>query len=69
MRLASAYATTLQKGATVTTARDHSRAARALKRAVISALTRQRHRRRDLEDVPLPVARLETAPAAVPAAS
>ena len=38
VRLAGAYATTLKKGSTVTTARDHSRGARALKRAVISAL-------------------------------
>ena len=36
VRLASAYATTLKKGATVTTSRDASRAARALKRAVIA---------------------------------
>ena len=39
VRLASAYATTLKKGSVVTTARDASRAARALKRAVIAALT------------------------------
>ena len=38
VRLASAYATTLKKGAVVTTSRDVSRAARALKRAVHSAL-------------------------------
>ena len=39
VRLASAYASTLKKGSTVTTSRDVSRAARALKRAVIAALT------------------------------
>ena len=61
VRLAGAYATTLKKGATVTTARDHSRGARALKRAVISRAAGQRHRRRDLENVPLPVARQQTA--------
>ncbi len=61
VRLASAYATTLKKGAPVTTARDHSRAARALKRAVISALTASALNVRDLECQPLPVARLETA--------
>ena len=38
VRLASAYATTLRKGSTVTTSRDVSRAARALKRAVQGAL-------------------------------
>jgi mannose-1-phosphate guanylyltransferase/phosphomannomutase len=37
VRLASAYATTLKKGTTVTTSRDVSRAARALKRAVHGA--------------------------------
>ena len=42
VRLASAYATTLTKGTTVTTSRDVSRAARALKRAVHGALTRAR---------------------------
>src|SRR5215204_243505 len=39
VRLASAWASTLKKGTTVTTSRDVSRAARSLKRAVISALT------------------------------
>ncbi|MGH3344526.1 MAG: sugar phosphate nucleotidyltransferase, partial [Carbonactinosporaceae bacterium] len=60
VRLASAYATTLRKGSTVMTARDHSRGARALKRAVISALTASAINVRDLEAQPLPVARLET---------
>ena len=49
VRLASAYATTLKKGSTVITARDHSRAARALKRAVISALHASAIDVRDLE--------------------
>src|SRR5438270_1055703 len=59
VRLASAYATTLQKGAVVTTSRDASRAARALKRAVISALTASAINVRDLEVSPLPVTRFE----------
>ena len=61
VRLAGAYATTLKKGATVTTARDHSRGARALKRAVISALQASAIDVRDLENVPMPVARQQTA--------
>jgi mannose-1-phosphate guanylyltransferase / phosphomannomutase len=61
VRLAGAYATTLKKGATVTTARDHSRGARALKRAVISALQTSAIDVRDLENVPMPVARQQTA--------
>lgn len=61
VRLASAYATTLRKGSTVVTGRDASRAARALKRAVVSALTASAINVRDLEVVPIPVARFETA--------
>jgi mannose-1-phosphate guanylyltransferase/phosphomannomutase len=61
VRLASAYATTLKKGDVVTTARDVSRAARALKRAVISALTASAINVRDLEAAPAPVARFEIA--------
>lgn len=61
VRLAGAYATTLKKGATVTIARDHSRGARALKRAMISALQTSAIDVRDLENVPLPVARQHTA--------
>jgi mannose-1-phosphate guanylyltransferase / phosphomannomutase len=61
VRLAAAFATTLRKGATVVAARDHSRAARALKRAVIAALTSSAIDVLDLEAVPAPVARLETA--------
>jgi mannose-1-phosphate guanylyltransferase / phosphomannomutase len=61
VRLTSAYATTLDKGATVVTGRDHSRAARAFKRAVISALTSSACNVRDLEASPSPVTRLETA--------
>jgi mannose-1-phosphate guanylyltransferase / phosphomannomutase len=61
VRLASAYATTLRKGAVVTTSRDVSRAARALKRAVHSALNASAINVVDLEAEPLPVARFETA--------
>jgi mannose-1-phosphate guanylyltransferase / phosphomannomutase len=61
VRLASAYATTLKKGDVVTTSRDASRAARALKRAVISALTASAINVRDLEAAPAPVTRFEIA--------
>ena len=61
VRLASAFATTLRKGATVTVGRDVSRAARALKRAVIAALTSSALDVRDLELSPEPVTRMETA--------
>jgi mannose-1-phosphate guanylyltransferase / phosphomannomutase len=61
VRLASAYATTLKKGTTVTTSRDASRAARALKRAVHGALNASAINVVDMEAEPLPVARFETA--------
>jgi mannose-1-phosphate guanylyltransferase/phosphomannomutase len=61
VRLASAYATTLKKGTVVTTSRDASRAARALKRAVHGALTASAINVVDLEAQPMPVARFETA--------
>ncbi|GAB2485721.1 mannose-1-phosphate guanyltransferase [Streptosporangium sandarakinum] len=61
VRLASAYATTLSKGASVVTSRDSSRAARALKRAVISALNASAINVLDLEATPLPVSRFHTA--------
>lgn len=60
VRLASAYATTLPKGSAVVTSRDASRAARALKRAVISALNASAIDVRDLEVAPLPIARFMT---------
>jgi mannose-1-phosphate guanylyltransferase/phosphomannomutase len=60
VRLASAYASTLKKGVTVTTSRDVSRAARTLKRAVQAALNASAINVMDLEAVPLPVARFET---------
>jgi mannose-1-phosphate guanylyltransferase / phosphomannomutase len=61
VRLASAYASTLNKGAVVTTSRDASRAARALKRAVHGALNASAINVVDLEAQPMPVARFETA--------
>jgi len=61
VRLASAYATMLRKGSTVTTSRDVSRAARTLKRTVQSALNASAINVVDLEALPLPVARFETA--------
>jgi mannose-1-phosphate guanylyltransferase / phosphomannomutase len=61
VRLASAYATTLRKGAVVTTSRDASRAARALKRAIHGALNASAINVVDLEAQPLPVARFQTA--------
>ncbi len=64
LRLTSALATTLPKGSTVTTARDASRAARALKRAIVSALTSSAMNALDLEAVPAPVARFSTAESA-----
>jgi mannose-1-phosphate guanylyltransferase/phosphomannomutase len=61
VRLASAYATTLKKGADVTASRDASRAARTLNRAVQSALTASAINVRDLEACPVPIARYATA--------
>src|SRR5262249_60026650 len=61
VRLASAYATMLKKGSTITTSRDVSRAARTLKRAVQGALNASAINVVDLEALPLPVARFETA--------
>lgn len=61
VRLTSAFASTLPKGATVVTARDASRGARSLKRAVIAALTAAGLDVHDLELAPLPVARQVTA--------
>jgi mannose-1-phosphate guanylyltransferase/phosphomannomutase len=51
----------LKKGSTVTTSRDASRAARTLKRAVQGALNASAINVMDLEALPLPVARFETA--------
>jgi mannose-1-phosphate guanylyltransferase/phosphomannomutase len=61
VRLASAWATTMRKGSVVIASRDVSRAATALKRAVVSALTASAIDVRDLEVAPAPVARFATA--------
>ncbi|HET6910579.1 MAG TPA: mannose-1-phosphate guanyltransferase [Mycobacteriales bacterium] len=61
VRLASAWATTLSKGSVVIASRDVSRAATALKRAVVSALTASAIDVRDLEVAPAPVTRFATA--------
>jgi mannose-1-phosphate guanylyltransferase/phosphomannomutase len=61
VRLASAWATTMQKGSVVIASRDVSRASTALKRAVVSALTASAIDVRDLEVAPAPVARFATA--------
>ncbi len=57
VRLAMAYGTTLKKGSTVTTSRDSTRAARAMKRAVVAGLNLSGVHCHDLELAPLPVAR------------
>src|SRR5206468_1884098 len=56
-----AWATTRRKGSTVIASRDVSRAATALKRAVVSALTASAIDVRDLEVAPAPVARFAAA--------
>lgn len=60
VRLAAAFATTLPKGATVTVGRDHSRAARALNRALAGALTAAGVAVRDLRSVPSALVRNDT---------
>ncbi|HUQ38618.1 MAG TPA: mannose-1-phosphate guanyltransferase [Acidimicrobiales bacterium] len=57
VRVAMAYATTLKKGASVTTSRDSSRAARALKRAVMVGLNAAGVNVSDLEVATVPVTR------------
>ncbi len=57
VRVAMAYATTLKKGAVVTTSRDSSRAARALKRAVMVGLNATGVNVQDLEVATVPVTR------------
>ena len=60
VRVAMAYATTLKKGAVVTTSRDSSRAARALKRAVMVGLNATGVNVQDLEASTVPVTRFHT---------
>ncbi|MDP8937920.1 MAG: mannose-1-phosphate guanyltransferase [Actinomycetota bacterium] len=57
VRVAMAYGTTMKKGATVTTSRDSSRAARALKRAVMAGLNATGVNVEDLEMSTVPVTR------------
>ncbi|HEX6887809.1 MAG TPA: sugar phosphate nucleotidyltransferase [Candidatus Nanopelagicales bacterium] len=64
VRLAAAYATLLPKGSTVTVGRDHSRAARAMNRALAGSLTAAGLDVRDLRITPLPIARSDVARAA-----
>ncbi|MFN2608462.1 MAG: sugar phosphate nucleotidyltransferase [Acidimicrobiales bacterium] len=59
VRVAMAYGTTMKKGATVTTSRDTSRAARALKRAMIAGLNASGLNVDDLEMAPVPVTRFQ----------
>jgi len=61
MRVALAYATLLPKGATITTARDSSRAARVLKRAVMVGLNAAGLNVEDLEATTVPVTRFHVA--------
>lgn len=57
IRLAMAYATTLEKGASVVTSRDTSRAARLIKRAIIAGLNTSGVNCQDLRIAPTPVNR------------
>ncbi len=59
VRVAMAYATTLKKGASVTVSRDTSRAARALKRAVMVGLNTAGVNVDDLEVGTVPVTRFQ----------
>jgi mannose-1-phosphate guanylyltransferase/phosphomannomutase len=59
VRVAMAYATTLKRGATVTASRDSSRAARALKRAVMVGLNSAGLNADDLEAATIPVTRFQ----------
>ncbi len=58
-RVAMAYATTLKKGATVTTSRDSSRSARMLKRSVMAGLNAAGINVEDLEVASVPVTRFQ----------
>ena len=59
VRVAMAYATSLKKGATVTTSRDTSRAARAIKRAIGVGLNAAGVNVDDLEVATVPVTRFQ----------
>lgn len=64
VRLGAAFAALLPKGSTVMVGRDHSRAARAMNRALAGSLTASGLNVRDLRITPLPIARSDTARAA-----
>lgn len=64
VRLGSAYASLLPKGSIVTVGRDHSRAARAMNRALAGSLTASGISVRDLRVMPAPIVRADTARAA-----
>jgi len=59
VKVAMAYGTTLKKGSRVTTSRDSSRAARALKRAMMSGLNAAGIDAEDLQVAPVPVTRFQ----------
>src|SRR5205823_13213723 len=59
VRVQLASATTLKKGSRVTTSRDSSRAARALKRAMMAGLNAAGVNVDDLEVAPVPVTRFQ----------
>src|SRR5207244_3829828 len=59
VRVAMAFATTLKKGSNVVTSRDSSRAARALKRAVMAGLNAAGVNVDDLEVAPVPTTRFQ----------
>jgi mannose-1-phosphate guanylyltransferase/phosphomannomutase len=61
VRLAAAFATLLPKGAVVAVGRDHSRAARAMNRALAGSLTAAGLGVRDLRVTPLPILRSDVA--------
>jgi mannose-1-phosphate guanylyltransferase / phosphomannomutase len=60
MRLSMAWASTLEKGATITASRDTSRAARVLKRAIMVGCNAAGVNVEDLEVATVPVTRLQT---------
>ncbi|MCU1430691.1 MAG: sle [Actinomycetia bacterium] len=59
IRLAMAYGTSLKKGSVVTTSRDTSRTARALKRAIMAGLNLTGIHVMDLELAPVPLTRFQ----------
>lgn len=64
VRLAAAFAALLPSGSSVTLGRDHSRAARAMNRALAGSLTAAGLNVRDLRIMPLPIVRSDVGRAA-----